>query len=131
MGEIANEERALPEWFIVKREILLSYYQAAECLSKYIRNRERNMEDMTALIEFKRFVCELYLKVRTKIKGNKANKKYRQLDTYLHSGANQKIPLDMWVEWYYNLQDVVERLGITKIERKTLPPERAILEGAI
>lgn len=128
---ILSEEKAVPEWWIVKREILWSCYEATKCLAMYKRGRERGSLDIVSLIDFKKYVTELYLKLRTKIdKNDKTYGSLHKLDRYIMYGDKVQVP--EWIKYFFLLQDFLEdRLGITKIERKRLPPDRAILEGAM
>lgn len=119
-----TEERAFADWFIVKREILWSYYEAAKNLAIIIRCKERGSTSSSAELEFKKYVCELYIKLRPKLKNDK---KYKALDNYIMEG--KKLSFKEWYSIYCDLQQFVEDIGITKIERKQLAPEECVMDG--
>lgn len=121
---VNTEEKAFADWFIVKREILWSYYEAAKALAMIIRSRERGAMNTSYDVEFKKFVCELYLKLRPKIK---TDKKYELIDNYIL--YQKKMTFKEWYDTYCDLQQFVEDIGITKIERRQLAPEECVMDG--
>jgi hypothetical protein len=136
-----GEEKAFSDWFIVKREILHSYYEASAALAEYWRYKIMGKNNHRALLDFQKNTLDLYMKVRAKIEGKKmSNKKdnaemekrfddLKTLDVFLKGNCKKKISLERWVTFYFTLQTFVEMLGLTKIERKVLPAEESIMEG--
>ena len=114
--------KAYPEWMVVKREILMSMYDAIDRYTKLPKRPDK----------FKVKVIELYLKMRTKI-GKGKDKKFQELkaldeisQNYLLK--NDSFDLEYAIKCFFLLEELVEKIGITAIEKGMASPEKAVLE---
>lgn len=124
------EERAIPEWKIVKEEILKSYYNAGDKLAEWQRSRERGGSSPANFADFKKYVIEIYLKVRMKIKNRKYRKddrkKYMTLMELDECFNGKSVNDGRWVEYFFLLGEFIELIGITKIELKEYDEDEAM-----
>lgn len=149
--EVFGFEQAFPEYAIVKRAILHTFYEADEYLKNY-----SNTGDDDHLVAFVSAVLSLYRKIRPKIpyiaKINKHSRKDKKrvaelwknlyvLDKYLlspipklikESGSVEKQKLSNEIMGAYLLMsDALEELGVSKITAESISPDYALLEGAV
>lgn len=106
------EEKAIPEPFIVKTEMLASYTRAALALSKYLKSK-----DIEYYKEFKIWIRDLFFWLEMKIDfKNKDFVCLRKLQAAIRSPDGEKIMYADWIDFWFALRRKMEDLNITKIE---------------
>lgn len=110
------EEKAIPEPFRVKGEMLDDDYEGSFNLSKYLVNKYlkvNNEEYKTAII----YILDLFLILRKKIKfPQKEYKCLVKLDKWVKNPNGNIFDYPEWNEFFEALQFKLEELNITKIE---------------
>jgi hypothetical protein len=123
-------EAALPEYFIVKREILWDFYKVIEYISKYHKAKINRRNDTASLTMFKEHLLSLWWKVRVKMfafKKYKDNPILLSFDKKIQKVSNLKV--EECLEVFAIVEDFLENdLKITKIERQVPNPNRAFIE---
>jgi len=118
------QEKAIPEWRIVKEEILRSFYAAGDSLSYYQRGVEKGRHGLAYFLDFKRNVMATFFKTRMKIakikEKDRDGKRYREilkLDGHITDNSNGLTDKD-WIRIFFLLGEFIEWIGISKIEIK-------------
>lgn len=133
-----GKKQSLPEYSLCKREILLSAFRAADQMSLFISTRQQHkrLESKQHLNEFKRYVCEVYAKIRQKILrfcSKKRDEEFleivKDLDAVILDGAD--LPVKRWFQIYFLMTTFNEKvLKITDTEQFSLPdPKKALVSG--
>jgi hypothetical protein len=138
MAKDYSQKRALPEYQLVKREILISSYRAADHLALFIQARRQHKRLMarTHLAEFQRYVIEVYSKIKQKIERFctvKKHAKYLDIIDKLNGVVleDEELTIREWIETYYLIIDFNEVvLKITDVEGFSLQdPTKALRSG--
>ena len=148
--DIYGFEQALPEYTIVKRALLHSFY---EC-DGYLQAHQAT-GDVNHLVAFVAATLSLYRKIRPKLiylskmnKGSTRNKEKEmerwkplvKLDGYLLTpatallkdrGSDEKNDVaQLMIKSYLLMADALEELGVSKITTEAVNPSYALLDGA-
>lgn len=120
-------EKAIPEWKIVKEEILKSYYNAVDQFADYNRGRERGHNNLTSMLNTKKHIMETYLKLRMKIMKEKVPKNYKyMLVLDKHFNGENKLSDKTWIKCLFLLGEFIEWLGISKVEKFEFEEDEAM-----
>jgi hypothetical protein len=125
--EKRQKYETIPEYEIVKREILASYYMVIHYHTKIKKFQFYGNENQNAIRDFFLNLLNLHMKIRMK-------REYRDSDTCkeLDGLIKEKIPqidIDKCLAWFFDMQSYIEKLGLTMIERRVTDPEDSWREG--
>lgn len=117
------EDKAIPEWFIVKREILWSMYQAINEIRRVHKSKILGGRNRAAEANFESWTIDLYQKIRAEVK-KKNKKEYNVLlglDEIINNGST--IGYEQSLKCFRIIQKFVFRvMGITDIKVKSSDP---------
>lgn len=117
--------RAVPEWLIVKREILLSHYEAIFYLRKLCRAYSLRKNDRKALISFKDYTYELFWKIKTDL-SVKDKELVKEMDKFYFE---RDIDFNKLYEFFFKLQAFIYELGILDIKKTGIDISKVFKRG--
>lgn len=115
-----KEEKILPEYRIVKWEVVESFIDASNNLALFFRYRQMGKTNLKVFSDFKKYVLELYFKT--------PESNIPQINEYILD--NKEMTNNEWINHFFALKKLLYDLGITnlKVDKRIINKNKAFLD---
>jgi hypothetical protein len=137
--ETEERKEAFPEPVLIKQNILDFYFAGTEAIAQFHADPKKEYEGKKNL---EGAICSLYASVKSKLeakeitalanvenllKGKKLSKEFYNVKAGAGKvGKMITIKKEYLIDWFFELQKILERIGILKIEKTVIPPEESM-----
>lgn len=105
-----GEEKAYPDWFIIKREVLWSFFECSRILGLIYNSNSVNKSNNKFSLRFETELVRLFYKSKNLIKGDKRFKELEKIDDYVLKG--KRIPIKEAMKFYSIMTDMLDKRGM-------------------